>query len=767
MPSVYRSCTFDDATAKTLGEFNLAMSAVEQDFANQMVGFTTAIAALSSSMTQATRTIGVGPDDQITWTAVQPGDQGNDISIQYLYLGPELVGGVLVPRWPVAIVQGNVVTLVLGVDVTGAVGVNAQGHLAFWSLNPALTALVTGVLVGAGTDLPVPQPPQRLQGGKDSPVPDAETAALQIAQVFGRPDYLTLLRDLDVPVVTTDADAVALLNQGDQYCVVGGKLLIIEGTNLTGFNTLWTLYHDVAKIQQFAQGLQTKLPRLITTQMVSTTNYVVVCGVQQPLVTVTEVLRDVDRAIVASIAQWGDATTLRHYVVFDTQVDPSRAAYERLSTWGIPDQYIGSLLAGTSPTTVDGLGITAPTLHLVEDRDLFATLHLTNAQIAELLALNIPGVKVPDVQESKVAIKSLMKCPAVMANGARSAQRCGLVVPRAVNLATTFDDAGMISELATRGKACARTPDRATVPGFPAPPDLPNVPFDQLPNPAKKIESAFGAVSAAISTALGMFDRMIGAVIGAVKSLLDKMQNLLSLAENLLKNPLVECLLGVGTAATGSPEFGSVGGSGIPSLTSLTGGLPIPMALLAEAFNKMSKALNNTITSAFAALMNTVATPLCILQAMMDTLLGLDLGGLTNPCKKPPDNCPAEEVQAVVDGSTSMTATLAAIPSLEGSPTTNVVTTQTDTVQDFTGLVQSTLTESRDAVSRGVRQVMEDIQKSLDAKTTVLREFEKAIRDLFGETSDSATALNEQSNQQGKCGAPTVGPLMDQITAYI
>jgi hypothetical protein len=296
---------------------------------------------------------------------------------------------------------------------------------------------------------------------------------------------------------------------------------------------------------------------------------------------------------------------------------------------------------------------------------------------------------------------------------------------------------------------------------------LPNAPFDQLPNPAKKIESAFGAVSAAISTALGMFDRMVDSTLGVTKSLLDKMQNLLSLAENLLKNPLVECLLGVGTAATGSPEFGSVGGSGVPSITSLTGGLPIPMALLAEAFSKMSKALNNTITAAFAALMSTVSTPLCILQAMMDTLLGLDLGGLTNPCKKPSDNCPAEDVQGVIDASTTMTASLAAIPSLDGSPTTNTISTQTDTVQAFTGLVQSTVTESKDAVDRGVRQVMEDIQKSLDAKITVLREFEKAIRELFGEASDTATALTEQAGQQGKCGAPTVGPLMDQITAYI
>jgi len=338
---------------------------------------------------------------------------------------------------------------------------------------------------------------------------------------------------------------------------------------------------------------------------------------------------------------------------------------------------------------------------------------------------------------------------------------------RAVDLPATFDDAGLASELATRGKACARLSSRAAIPGFTLPADLPNAAFDQLPNPAKKIESAFGAASAAISTALGMFDRMTDMVIGTVKSLLDKMQNLLSLAENLLKNPLVECLLGVGSAATGTPEFGSVGGSGIPSMSSLTGGLPIPMSLLADAFNKIAKALNSTITSAFAALMATVSTPLCIVQAMMDTLLGTTLGGLTNPCKSTQDNCPAEDVQAVVDGSTAMTSALAAIPSLDGLPTTNLVQTTTESVQAFTGLAQSTVTESREAVDRGVRQVMEDIQKSLDAKITVLREFEKAIRDLFGEANDTATALSEQSSQQGKCGAPTVGPLMDQITAYI
>jgi hypothetical protein len=781
MPSIFQGCSFTDETSKTLADFYLALGTVEQGFNDQVVVLAAAITELSAAATSASRLVGTLAEEQILWTAVQPGAAGNEISVSYLYRGPELVAGILQARAPGATVQGTAIFLWLGCDASGTVVLDTAGHLAVWAADSAVSGLVQGVVQGLGTAVPTQQPLQYLQQGKDSPVPAADAAAHDVARVFGRPDYLTLLRDLDVPVVSSDAEARALLNENDHYCVVNGHLLIISGTNLTGFNQLWTLYGSVAKLRTFAGAMQTNLPRLITTQMVTTTSWVLLCGQQQPVSTVVEVLRDVDVPVNVSVVRWGAAETLRHYCFWDTAALPTTRSYETLKHWGFPEQYLGALLAGESPVPVEGLVVTAPTCWTVEDRTLLTRIHFTDAEAAELLALQVPGIKVPattTTKENAVALAALQRCRGTRTNGARSAQRCSIATLRTVKPALVFNDSDLSSELATRGRACARLSNRALLPGYstagipdvpgvPGMPDLPNADFSKLPDPAKKIESAFAALSSAISAANQLFDRMVGAIVKTVMGMLDKIQNLMSLAENLLKNPLTECLLGVGTAATGSPEFGSAGGSSVPSITSLTGGLPLPMSALALAFSSMSTMLDKTITQAFSLAMKSIETPLCLLRAMLDTIAGVTLGGLDNPCKKPVDNCPVVDVQATIDASPTMTATLAAIPALEGSPTTLPVETTTESVQSFTGLVQKSVQETTAEVTRGVQGIISDFQESVNSKTKLITEFEQKVKELFRDLKQTSQDLAEASARQSTCGPPALGPMMDQITKYM
>jgi hypothetical protein len=768
MPSVSYGCTFTDQTAQALANFNLALADVEKAFDAQTATLAAAIADLSTAVGTASRTIGAAVNEQITWTALTSGVAGNDISITYLYAGPIFAGGILVPRVPAASVSGKAIFLWLGCDATGAISGTTAAHLAAWLAFPAVTALVTGTLVGTGLLTPSIQPLQHLAGGKDSPMPAAEAAAQDVARVFRKPDYLTMLRDLDVPVVTSDAEARALLNENDHYCIVNGKLFIIDGTNLTGMDKLWLLYLAASKVKTFVGGMKDYLPRLITTQNVTTTNYEIICGQQQAIVTVTEVLRDVDTAISVSAQHWGAYSTLKHYVFWDTRAKPSSRAYEMLRYWGFPEMYLGSILAGESPEALPGVQVTAPTCWVVEDRNLLSKLHLTDAEIAELLALQIPGVKIPSDTspgEKAQALSGLQQCPPSRSNGARSAQRCGISAMRVIKPSDVFQESDLSNELATRGKACARL--RADIPGFPAPPDLPNADFSSLPNPAKKIESAFAALSSAISSSNRMFDRMTDGMVKTVMGMLDKIQNLLSLADNLLKNPLVECLLGASTSATGMPEYGSAGGSSTPSISSLTGGLPIPMSALSASFDSMSKMLDQTITTAFELQMKQIEIPLCLVRAMLDSVSGISLGGLTNPCLQPPDNCPAEDVQAVIDASTSMTAAMSGLQNIEGLPTTLPVQTITESVQSFTGLAQKSMTESTSAVTRGIQGIMDDFQTSINAKTKLVTDFQQKVKELFAQIKSSSEELAEASTGQSKCGPPAMGPLMDQITQYL
>jgi uncharacterized protein YoxC len=770
--SVFSGCSFVDEAQEALAAFNLDLTTARTDFETQLASTAALLTELTTAETAASRTVGVGADDNvITWTAVTPGSAGTAISVTYLYQGPEVVLGVFNPRAPSAQVVDQAIFLKLGCTAGGVTTPDTTGHLAVWGTDPTVAALISGVVVGTGLGLPTPTGVLYLQGGKDSPVTDAETAGHEIAKVFGRNSYQNLMRDLGVPIIETDADATAFL-QGEKQILVNGHILVVDGTNLTGLNELWALYGDVVKIKSFVAKMQNNLPTLLTTQNTTATHYETICNQVTPISVVTEVVRDINRPIGASVNQWGDYSTLNHYVFWGVKPTVSRSSYTKLSVWDIPDNYIGDILAGEE-ATASGDRVTPPKSYTVEDLALMTELGFTNAELAELFALNVPGVKLPkklSQADLSAALAGMLRKPKTMANGLLSNAKAPLAAARVVNIPDALRDTDSTKELATRGKACARLTVR--LPNMPLPPDLPNVNFPNLPDPAKKIESAFGALSSAIAAANRVFDGMLGGIKDMVMGILDKIQNLMSLAENLVKNPITECLLGSGTKATGVPEYTgpsspNPSGSSVPKLESLTGGLPIPMSLLEAAFRKMSVTLDQAITKAFAVMMEMIKRPLCMVQSMVSTTLGISLGGLTNPCASGKDNCPAEAVQQVIDGSTDMTAQLATIPSLEDAPTTDPVTTVTETVENYTGKVQKTVATTQETVTRGVKQVMEDIQKSLDSKMSLVNDLDKAIRELFGDVGKTANSLAEASSKQNGCASPGVGSMTDMVMQYV
>ena len=113
--------------------------------------------------------------------------------------------------------------------------------------------------------------------------------------------------------------------------------------------------------------------------------------------------------------------------------------------------------------------------------------------------------------------------------------------------------------------------------------DLPNIPSPDLSAYAKKVESAFGALSSVVGTATKTYDRMIKKVLDAVMPIINKLQNISSMVDNLLNNDLAKCLLGITGANTGLPTPPTLGSSTLPDIKSIIGGSPLPMDLLKKA----------------------------------------------------------------------------------------------------------------------------------------------------------------------------------------
>ena len=788
MPSVYHSCSIQDEAAEALAQLKQHLGGVYRDFEDQLNIVDALLTDLEGTATSASVTIGPTVDSQIKWTAVTPGRAGNQISITYIYLGPQYEPsiGMLVPRWHYAEVSGNNIRLYLATNTDGLVTLTAYWHLAFWMLNPDVTTLVTGALVGAGGDVPEAQPFVYLASGKDRSVTQVEDAANKAAEPFGYKDYRTFLRSIDVPVLETEADAIKFVQDDGKYIVVNKKLLLVSGTNLVAFNELWRITgQDLTLLRTILANVMHGLPTLVTTQNTVRTTYETVCGVTQPLTTIIEKYRAVNTNVeTLKIKFGGEVASFNHYIFWGEAVDPSRSAYERVAKWGLPEEYLGDIFSGVDPEPQPYLEIGTPKILVVEQLDLLTVLKFTDAELTELLNKGVDGVQIPykvSVEDRTQAIgRMLIKKPVFRPNGMKTSVKSPIAAMQAVDLSKTNGSEDLTKELAVRGRACARSSARlAKVPGFNMPdmPDLPNLPFNKLPDPAKKIESAFGALSSGIAFAERMFDKMLGGIEKTVKGILNKVQNASSFVDNVFNNDLTQCLLGVGTGNTGMPNWSGVGeglglggGNSIPSVQGITGGMSFAMALLKDVFKKMSIELDETITKAFETLMKLIQIPLCVVQKLINSLAGFDLGGLLNACKDGKDlnnNCPAEDTQAVVDASTELTNVLSTIPSLDDLPTTKAMEEVTESVQQFTGTVKKTVTSTTSAVTRGIQQIMDEISQSIDSKLKLVEQLDKAIKDLFGEARDIKENIDENDANSASCLPPALGLFNDAIADYI
>lgn len=791
MPSVYHSCTLDDAATEALGAMkNYLENEVRQQFNDQLATVETALNDLVGDPTFAATTIGTTTENKIVWTAVESGSNGNQINIQYVYLGPVVNPVTLVTelRLPSALVDGNAITLYLACSAAGVQTSPSSAELVFWNADPAVATLVQGTTVGAGTDINEASPAQYLEDGKDRAMTQTENAANAVAKVFGQNDYKEFLRAVDIPVIESAADAAQYIQTGDEYAVVNSKLLIIDGTNLVGINKIYEKTgNDLDKTKEILAAMTAAIPNMMTTQNTTRRTYEFICGENQAVDTITEQYRNLDTNVNTTVAvNGGDLASLHHYVFWPEEVKTSRAAYGRLETWGMPEEYIGEILSGESPGQEDYLDVQAPEVYRVDDIELLDDLLFTDAELEELLQLQLPGVKVPHKLPMDDRVDALTNVltrkPAVQDNGTTNKVKSPLVTMQAVDVAALTDDQNLSKELSARGKACARSADRLApenVGGFNTPNlndlDLPDLPFDQLPDPAKKIESAYGALSSTISFANRIFDLMIGSLTKTVEGILNKIQNASSMVDNMFGNSLAQCLLGTTGAGTGLPEYPGVGdlgstGNALPDISSVTGGLPIPLDILKESFKKLSISLDETITEAFGAVMKTIQIPLCIVQKLLSSLSGFDLGGLLNPCKdgaKPDDSCPPEAVQEVIDASEALTGALDTIPSLADNPTTLPVEEVTETVQNFTGSVQKTVTSTTETVTRGIQEVMDDLGKSVDSKIELVEQFDKAIKDLFGDAQDTKETIDEEAETNTGCFPSPLGMLTDAIEDFI
>ena len=178
--------------------------------------------------------------------------------------------------------------------------------------------------------------------------------------------------------------------------------------------------------------------------------------------------------------------------------------------------------------------VQAPKVYTIEDPTLIVNLQLTNAQLEELLAKeDVLGVKIPSETsvDDLVAVtnKMLRSTRDNLANGLSSRVKAPIAAAQGVNLEETFQDKNRSKELATRGKACARQSSL----------------LNQLPNVSKQIESLFGGISSVVNAAIDTFDSIWNAAKALMSPVLNKIQNLNSLAENMLNDELGQCALGV------------------------------------------------------------------------------------------------------------------------------------------------------------------------------------------------------------------------------
>ena len=798
MPSIYFGCQIDDEISDALRVYRGTLEEIRQRTKDDVAAMKAAVTRLSANKAKAKATIGVGANDQVLWQAVEGGPEGNQISIIYIYLGPDSSSGTVQSRSPSAFVIGTAIYCVLPVVLDGSIYGTMAFALAVWTADPELSALVTGTLVGAGTDPPTIQSQTFLTDGVGTPLTDAEDAANDIARPFGHQTYQELLTAVDIPVVESAADAAKFLrDQNDDFVIINGKLLIVDGTNLVGINALYDVAgQDVEGMKNLLEtidGNETS-PTYVTTQNVETTTVQLVCGKPQEFTVVTETLRDTDVALQIVAARWssGDLSAFNNYFFWNEQTTASRHTRTRIVSFGMPEEYVSDIVTGESPEQLDDSQVQAPGVFVVEDPELFSRLGFTDAEIALLMAENVDGVRIPgDVpfEDRARAIGDITDNDhAILDNGLRSSVRKSIAAAQSLDLEKTLAEPDLSQELATRGKACARQEkhfDESTA-AFPNL-DLPNLPTPDLPISAgqvasvsaAQVESAFGALSSVLQAANAIFGFQMKAVMGAVDGLLNALTNMSSLADNLLKNDLLQCLLGTDGAGTGLPDIPGVGsgapgglapggseGIGAPTV----GGIPLPVSFFVDALKSLSTELDETITDAFESLMNLIRQPLCQIQNLISSILGFDLEGELNPCKKEKEldeSCPPEETQEIINASGEMTSALDGMAHLAKEATEKVTKTVEESVEQFTGEVRKTVTETTNTIDRGVKKILEDVQKSLDSKVDFLDKIDAAVRSLMGEVRETKISADEDEESTLQCSPPSLGMFTDAISNFL
>jgi hypothetical protein len=821
-PSVYLGCQIQDDIADALSLVNQTFRDLEQEADAVLSTLSSELSQLTGTKQYAAATIGSVVNNQILWKAKESGISGNDIKIIYLYKGPDFFGGSYQDRPPSAEAIDSVIYVTLAVSSGGVIDPawTTAASLPIWLAGSGVADLVTGSLVGSGSALPEVVPLTALSGGEGTPLSDAEDAANGIAQQLGKPTYKELMTSLNIPVVDTPADAAAYLESSDdEIVIINKKLFLVSGTNLVGIRQLYNILgKNLRLLKEFLEKLSANdlTPYLFITENVESVSYEEVCGSVQPVVSVVEVYRSYNESLYTVAGKYtnGDITRLNGYIFWINSEKSTIQSYSKLVTWGYDDVLITDILLGDTPVVEEYFGEAAiPIVSIIEDATLFLQLNLTDSEIEELLEKDVKGISVPsetDPEKKNKKIDELLnRTNETLPNGMRSKVKTPIVLPQAVDLSKTGEDSDLAKELATRGRACARQSKSMTnkltnplsavsdvsdlvgkanlknalgdlldIPNYKSPNldslDIPNLPSADLPNVAKKVESAFGALSSVVHSASRLFDRLVDKMLKAAKSVLNSLQNLASMTENLLNNNLVKCLLGSASAATGLPNVPSVGSFNAPSLPGGSvsiGGIPIPMGLLKTALTELSDKLDATITTAFEQMMKLVEKPLCMVQSILDDILGFDLGAELNPCKEatdPNDNCDPEKVQGVIEDSVELSSIYNSLPQANLFPKTPSVEEVTEEIEDFTGMVKKTAESIPQEITRGVKEVMEDITKSLNSKVESLNQLNKAIKKLIGEDiKESASTISEQSDKQTGCAPPSIGVLTDAITAFV
>ena len=156
--SRYSGCVIDDTTAEALSEFRKSLEEARVDALQEIEELDSLLQEFSSDKQKATIVIGDSAEDnELRWTAIEEGEEGNSIVIFYDYLGPIWNGTSFDPRPPSSYVDQDNPThvhCILAVDANA--NVDAAYPVALcrveWLQDLDVQALVDAELIGTGAD---------------------------------------------------------------------------------------------------------------------------------------------------------------------------------------------------------------------------------------------------------------------------------------------------------------------------------------------------------------------------------------------------------------------------------------------------------------------------------------------------------------------------------------------------------------------------------------------------------------------------------------